>query len=357
MTTSTKVGARNSQADLGRLKQILALVTELISSEQNDAGKGAALKLMASPGMDPESAEAYARQEMYDIQIAASALGALANLTSEADEPDDIVKVANIMRGLLNFISGEVDEMEAAGKLGDADGEVGEPSNTSAMLRAKKAPITIQSDKSVNFGGMNLSYVKSMGFIGSDDDLTKRLAVKFVGRDEIKSYTNMWGSPTLTDIELEYFKPDTDFWDKQLGKSARPLTWDHAQDPDFKGASPVIGQMVDFGDDEVGRWYVAKLDRSHRYRKAIDQLIKDGKLGTSSDSAPQYVERVKTGKSTWLKTWPLFAAALTDCPCEPRMIGSIDYLKSLGITLPETPNEAAWKWNHAKLELLKSKRY
>ena len=109
------------------------------------------------------------------------------------------------------------------------------------------------------------------------------------------------------------------------------------------------------GDDEIGRWYVAKLDRSHRYRKAIDQLIKEGKLGTSSDSAPQYVERVKTGKATWLKTWPLFAAALTDAPCEPRMIGSIEYAKSLGIELPEMTQGASWEWNRSRLLIAKSK--
>ena len=189
---------------------------------------------------------------------------------------------------------------------------------------------------------LNLAYIKSLGL---SDDLG---AVKSIGNDEIKGYLALWGKPELTDVELEYFTPQTDFWDAQLGKSVRPLTWDHAQDDTLK-ASPIIGQIVDFGDDAVGRWYTAKLDRAHRYRKAIDALIDAGKLGTSSDSAPQYVVREKTGKSTWIKTWPLFAAALTNTPAEPRMIGSLKYLKSLGIVLPDSPVQG-WQWQNARMK-------
>jgi hypothetical protein len=196
---------------------------------------------------------------------------------------------------------------------------------------------------------MNLTYAKSLQL-----DTLPDLAVKYVALDEVKGYTFLWGNPKMTDVEHEFFTKDSDFWDKSLGKAARPLTWDHAQDDTLK-ASPVIGTITDFGDDEVGRWYVAKLDRAHRYRKAIDALIEAGKLGTSSDSAPQYVQRVKTGKSTWLKEWPWFASALTDCPAEPRMIDSLEFLKSLGITLPET--RTAWEWNKQRILLAKTKTF
>lgn len=191
------------------------------------------------------------------------------------------------------------------------------------------------------------AYAKSIGLIVTPEIL----AVKNVGLNEIKGYSMLWGGEKVTDLEIEYFKKGTDFWDAQLGKSARPLTWDHAQDADMK-ADPRIGVITDFGDDEVGRWYVAKLDQAHRYRKAVDALIEAGKLGTSSDSAPQYVERVKTGKATWIKTWPWFASALTNQPAEPRMVGSIDYLKSIGVCLPET-SETVWQWQIARMKRLK----
>lgn len=191
--------------------------------------------------------------------------------------------------------------------------------------------------------GMDLSYAKSMNADLADNIM----AVKSVGDGVIKGYITLWGSAKLTDVELEYFTPQTNFWDNILAKAVRPLTWDHAQDSEFK-ADPIIGTITEMGDDEIGRWYMAKLDRSHRYNKAIERLIAEGKLGTSSDSAPQYVERVKTGKATWLKTWPLFAAALTDTPAEPRMVGSLEYLKSLGVELPDD-HKLGWQWLSARM--------
>jgi len=204
--------------------------------------------------------------------------------------------------------------------------------------------------------GKSLAYAKSLGLVLPDEELTAVIcaSVKSVEDGIIGGYLALWGSENLTDVEAEYFTPMTDFWDAKLGKAARPLTWDHAQDLDFKDADPVIGMITDFGDDEVGRWYEAKLDRSHRYHKAIVKLIQTGKIGTSSDSAPQYVQRVKTGKSTWLKQWPLFAAALTDVPAEPRMIGSMDIIKNLGIALPEPENaKQRWEWDQQIARLLK----
>ena len=192
---------------------------------------------------------------------------------------------------------------------------------------------------------LDLSYIKSIGSIVTPE----QIAVKSIGRDEIQGYVTLWGNERLTDVEAEYFTRETDFWDGILGKSPRPLTWDHAQDKSLK-ASPVIGQMIDFGDDNLGRWYVAKMEQSHQYRKAIDALLEAGLLGTSSDSAPQYVERVTRGKSTWLKTWPLFAAALTHTPAEPRMVGSLEFLKSIGVTFPENSQQRGWEWLSARMK-------
>jgi hypothetical protein len=269
----------------------------------------------------------YARQEAWDVQQASQALSMIAQMVhNEVDEPMDMMTLADIMFSLVEFIKGEIKEMESAATQGEN--------------YAKSIPAVVKTQEPT----LNLSYAKSLNIETLPD-----MAVKYVALDQIKGYTYLWGNPTVTDIEMEYFTKDTNFWDETLGKSPRPLTWDHAQDDSLK-AHPVIGQITDFGDDEIGRWYVAKLDRSHKYRKAIDALIEAGKLGTSSDSASQYVQRVKTGKSTWLKEWPWFASALTDTPAEPRMIDSLEFYKSLGITLPETPRKA-WEWNQRRLQL------
>lgn len=177
------------------------------------------------------------------------------------------------------------------------------------------------------------NYIKSLHLDLSAERFADVIAAKFTGKDTIKGYSMLWGNPETADLEAEYFTPQTDFWDKTLGKSARPLTWNHGQDDATFKADPVIGKIENFGDDEVGRWYEATLDRSHKYRKAIDALVNRRKLGTSSDSAPQYVVRERHGKAVWLKQWAWFASALTDVPCEPRMldVGS-PYWKALGIT-------------------------
>jgi hypothetical protein len=191
--------------------------------------------------------------------------------------------------------------------------------------------------KAVRFDPPALTYIKALRLPHNEQWLRDVAAVKAVGPDDIRGYLALWGDPERVDLEREFFTAKTDFWDTTLSLP-RPLTWDHALDPKLK-SSPLVGQIHEFGDDEVGRWYVAQLDRAHRFRKAIDKLISQRVLGTSSDSAPQYVIRqpVKSG-AVWLAQWPLFAAALTTTPCEPRMLeaGSPRW-KALGVEIPDPP--------------------
>jgi hypothetical protein len=173
--------------------------------------------------------------------------------------------------------------------------------------------------------GLDLSYAKSLGVSLPD------LAVKSLGRDEITGYLALWGSPAKTDLDRDFFTRSTDFWDDKLA-FPRPLTWEHGQDDNFRGRV-VIGQIDALTDDELGRVYHATLERAGKYRQIIDRLIEGGALGTSSDSAPQYVLREARGKAHWLRQWPLFAGALTASPAEPRMIDTVGF-KSLGVQLP-----------------------
>jgi hypothetical protein len=320
----------------------------------------AQLKMMGDMG-----GAMYAHQEAWDIQQAASALSFIAGMVmDEVDEPTDVQSLANIMRSLLEFISGEIADMVNAAKQGE-----GKSADTETITPAPEytetSPAQVRTDEPET---LNLSYVKALGLSKLPD-----LAVKFVAKDTIRHPVFLWGDPDLTDLEREYFtspKSDkgTDFWDTVLGKSPRPLTWDHAQDPDFK-ADPLIGETVEWEDNEIGRFATSILKKNHKYRKAIDELI--GKkmlgsaaiaapiLGASSDSAPQYVQRVPVGKSTWLARWPWFATALTPTPCEPRMIGpngGAEFIKSLGITLPDMPSEA-WEADLANLDFLKIKYF
>lgn len=192
-------------------------------------------------------------------------------------------------------------------------------------------------------------YVKSLHLPYDEQYLRDVLAVKFIGRDDLRGYAVLWGSEDRVDLEAEFFTPQTDFWKSALG-FPRPLSWNHAQDRAAFRSHPVVGKLVELGEDQVGMFYHAVLDRAHAYRQAVEGLIGQRVVGTSSDSAPQYVERVKTKKgATWLKTWPLFAAALTDVPCEPRMIeqGNVywksitDFLKRAGVNWQDLPQSSA----------------
>lgn len=186
------------------------------------------------------------------------------------------------------------------------------------------------------------NYVKSLHLAHDDQFIKDVLAVKFIGQDDVRGYSALWGDPQLVDLEREFFTPQTDFWKSVLGLP-RPLSWNHAQDKQAFQAHPVVGKMVELGEDKVGMFYTAVLDRAHEYRRAVGDLIQKRVVGTSSDSAPQYVERVKMANgSVWLKQWPLFAAALTDVPCEPRMIeqGNV-YWKSVGVDLQALKGQSA----------------
>ena len=79
----------------------------------SEAEKHASDKLELVKKTYAKSAE-YAVQELGDIITAAYALAQLAQLSNEMEEPQDATEVANIMRSILEFIHGEIDEMDTA---------------------------------------------------------------------------------------------------------------------------------------------------------------------------------------------------------------------------------------------------
>ena len=328
-------------------KEALAHLRALEANVE-DAKSFSALKFSKMMGMG--GAE-YARSEAWDIAQCANAISFIAGMAmNEVDEPDDMQSIANILRGLMEFMNGEIQEMVNAAK----QGESYEKSTIPAQVKTED-------------NKLNLSYAKSLGLKSIPD-----LAAKYVARDTIRHPVFLWGNPKLTDLENEFFtrpgkENGSDFWDETLGKSTRPLTWDHAQDEGFK-ADPLIGQTTEWEDDDVARWAISTLKKGHQYRNAIDALIEKKGLGSasialpivgaSSDSAQQYVLREKVGKATWLKRWPWFATALTPSPCEPRMIssgvGGAEFLKSLGIAIPDSPSQD-WQADKAILDYFKIK--
>lgn len=333
---SDKSGARHNAKDQEKVQGIHDHAVGL-GADCPSSGKSAALKAIPA-GVDPGY---YAQSEGWDIARAASVLAGTAELASaEIDDADttEIAPLVVTMRALVAFISGEIDDLEEGAQADGAESMSADmpDSDTPATYPASVVDISAGKTTPISF-----AYIKSLHLPHDEQFYRDVIAVKSVARDTIRGYSMLWGSPDLVDVERDFFTRQSDFWDAQMGKSARPLTWDHAQDPATKSA-PVIGEIAEFGDDDLGRWYVGQLSRAHQYRKAIDKLISRRDVGTSSDSAPQYVVRepAKSG-AFWLKQWPWFASALTPTPAEPRMFdaGSV-YWKSLGLTLPAAPDGA-----------------
>lgn len=263
----------------------------------------------------------YVSSEAYNIRSACIALSSLAELTAheaweDGEDPRDVKQIASVMQQLARYVSDEAGEIlkSVDAKSNEIPNEI-EPH--SAMLSAGEKLLS-------------LSYVKSLHLSIEDELFRDVIAAKSIGSDSVRAYSHLWGDPALVDVELEYFTRDTDFWDEALKSLSRPLTYDHGQEKKTS-ADPIIGHIHTFGDDDIGRWYEAELAKNHKYRKAVDALISKRALGSSSDSAPQYVVR-KSAKNgaVWLAVWPWFACALSPTPAEPRMLdeGS-PFLKSV----------------------------
>lgn len=174
------------------------------------------------------------------------------------------------------------------------------------------------------------------------------LEVKAMPDGRIRAYAVLWGNEHNTDLskQKDYFTPRTDFWDTQL-PMPRPLTYHHGWNEETK-AMPVIGKIDEFGDDDIGRWYIAELDKAHRYEKAVRALVQQRALRSSVDSIPQYARReAKANGAHEIQVYPLFGVTLSPTPMEPRMIHVPAeevkaFYKSIGVelTLPEADAEA-----------------
>lgn len=137
--------------------------------------------------------------------------------------------------------------------------------------------------------------------------------------DRIGGYAVLFGAADQTDLspERDYFTPRTDFlldaW------KTRPILYHHAMEAATK-ATPVVGMWDTVRIDDLGVWIEGELKKSHKYYAAIKELIRQGALRLSSDSAPHLVQRERRPNGAHeVKRWGLIAASLTPSPAEPRM--------------------------------------
>ena len=142
-------------------------------------------------------------------------------------------------------------------------------------------------------------------------------AIKSDRLGSVKGYLVRFGSPDATDLEGDYFTPQTDFGFPIKAGERVPLNvyYHHGMDK-FVGKKSIGTGYVKM--DDTGLWYEAQLDMADEYGSMIAKLCKQGKMGYSSGAAGHMVERKSVGKASEITRWCIAEASITPTPAEYR---------------------------------------
>jgi phage head maturation protease len=142
-------------------------------------------------------------------------------------------------------------------------------------------------------------------------------AIKSDRLGSVKGYLVRFGSPDATDLEGDYFTPQTDFGFPIKAGERVPLNvyYHHGMDKMIGKKSIGTGYVK---MDETGLWYEAQLDMADSYGEMIAKLCKQGKMGYSSGAAGHMVERKSVGKASEITRWCIAEASITPTPAEYR---------------------------------------
>ncbi len=142
-------------------------------------------------------------------------------------------------------------------------------------------------------------------------------------------------SPDISEFR-DYFDVETDFDIEAGAKSA--VYYEHGLDSTLKRRKLGRGTME---IKDAGVWIDAQLNLRDEYEKAVYELAQKNKLGWSSGTAPNLVERErKSNGSHHVKHWPLgIDASLTPQPAEPRT-SAITSIKSYRAQLGLPPRQS-----------------
>lgn len=145
------------------------------------------------------------------------------------------------------------------------------------------------------------------------------------------------------DLSGEYFTKSTRFDSNFTNVGMLYVDFEHGLDPDDigLGGSDVMG-VVDWKSakvDERGIFVERVLNRRAAYMDIVEELIKAGIVGTSSQCAPGKKSKKLDGEIT---AWPLMRDSLTVTPMEPRMVTEnvLASAKSLAAAFPHNKSLA-----------------
>lgn len=144
----------------------------------------------------------------------------------------------------------------------------------------------------------------------------KSIAVKMLTEDDagaiVGGYLLLWGDPATRDLQGDYFTPETELMLDHY-KSA-PVLFHHGLDNDV--GLTVIGKRMDAKADDVGVFVQNWIDKSNRYWKMVEPLLRAERLFYSPGSAPHLVKRADDGR---LLSFPVVEDTLTPIPAQYRL--------------------------------------
>jgi HK97 family phage major capsid protein len=163
-------------------------------------------------------------------------------------------------------------------------------------------------------------------------DLT---AFRFLG-NKTPRYTNPDGSAG------EFFSKAVDLESDYTAIGRVPINWEHGMDPDATGVheDELLG-WVDWKTakaDDKGIFVERVLNRRKKYTQWVEELVKAGLVGTSTEPVQKGVQVKQNGE---IVKWPLKKDTLTVTPMEPRMMSDniLTAYKSLGLVKEVSPDE------------------
>lgn len=146
------------------------------------------------------------------------------------------------------------------------------------------------------------------------------------------------------DIQGERFTPETDYAFDWF-PDGRPIIYEHGIDEAMK--TTVQGRQLSHEMREEGIWARGVLDKSAKYHRTVDRLLRKGALFFSSGSQT-HLARVKRDGS--LTRWPWIELSLTPTPAHPGAVAYavksaelLDHLEIADIPIPPGLVAAALK--------------
>lgn len=177
--------------------------------------------------------------------------------------------------------------------------------------------------------------------IASDgnDLIVANYIVLFGGRD----LSWLSSGPNPDGSKGDYFSSKTVLDSPYTETGIVHLDWEHGFGKAIDGdAAPGRDDILGYVDwktarkDARGWWVERVLSRRNKYVKWLEDLIRAGMIGTSSEAIEGKVVRARDGE---LQEWPLRRDTLTVTPAEPRMMSEnvVTALKNLADKFPVPP--------------------